>query len=787
MSTETNCFRISGLEALRINYRLFQIVGLRRDGMDYYGNIQKIIRQLSFQMKAPVTTYERGSETFVLVPQGYGDPPNQIMLVGSVATLRETNEMLDLSFDSNSFELDPIRMRFLQFSIQDPLFRDTKLWQPGAGKPFFFKRPDKALGDLELFEGFTLRAVPHPEGGFGVTVDLRRKLVARSPLSSSITREEINKLKGRSCVYKMGDNWYEISLSGLSDLKVGDPSIPLEGKAVSLADYLHTKSTKPVPSSIAMLSPDGAAIYYRTNGPGQLSAPAVLCHLVEDTHGAAGARNQPQTIIDPSDRHRQINRVVRMFLGSLKIGRVEAKVAEHAGCAKGKPLPVPTLLFGNNKKLALRSGGNDADALREYGRQRLRLLDDSCAGFFEQSPLARQHLVIPKSIYNSCGPRFLLDLQAQMKSLYPSGGAYDPEVIVYDDLNGSRNFVGQSRAIRAAMEAANVRPGFALVMVHRGERLARSADQLAAWTVKEFNLRFQITAAVIHTDVVKRGYVAQRRDGGNQYTIKDAEQRRVRGYIRNVAINKILLTNGKWPFVLDTKLYADVVIGIDVKNSTAAFTLIAGGGRIIRFSTSPSRQKEQLLKNQVTQYVADLIRKERMNFEGAPAEIVIHRDGRAWPSEIEGVREACRQLAQEGVVANDWHLTVLEISKSAPAPMRMFNVRSASSGTVVENPVVGSWINVDRNEGFVCTTGSPFAIPGTANPLHIKRVDGAMPMEECLGDVFDLSCLTWGRPEGVMRVPISIKLCDRSLYEEAEEVNEDEVEFGNDNFSEAAR
>jgi hypothetical protein len=505
MSTETNCFKIAGLEDLRINYRLFQIVGLRRDGMDYYGNIQKIIRRLSFQMKAPVTTYERSGETFVLVPQEYGDPPNQIMLVGAVATLRDTNDILDLSFDTNSSELDSIRMRFLQFSVQDPLFRDARLWQPGAGRPFFFKKPDKILGDLELFEGFTLRAVPHPEGGLGVIVDLRRKLVARSPFSTSITREEINKLKGRSCVYKMGDNWYEISLSGLSDLKVGDPSIPLEGRAVSLVDYLHTKSVKPVPSSIAMLSPDGAAIYYRTNGPEQRSAPAALCYLVEDTHGAAGARNQPHTIIEPPDRYRQINRVVRMFLGSLKIGRVELKVAGRAGSAKSQPLPVPTLLFGNDKTLAPKSDGNYVDSLRDYGRRRLRLLDDSSAGFFEQSPLARQHLVIPKSIHNSCGPQFLLDLKAQMKLLYPSGGAYDPELIVYDDLNGSRNFVGQSRAIRAAMDAANVQPGFALVMVHRSERRPRSADQLAAWTVKEFTQKFQITAAVIHTDMVNAG------------------------------------------------------------------------------------------------------------------------------------------------------------------------------------------------------------------------------------------------------------------------------------------
>jgi hypothetical protein len=147
-------------------------------------------------MKAPITTYERGGDTFVLVPQNYGDPPNQIMLVGAVATLRETKEILDLSFGSGTPDLDSFRMRFLQFSIQDPLFRDARLWQPGAGKPFFFKKPDRLLDNLELFEGFTFRVGPHPEGGLGVTVDLRRKLVARSPFPTSITREEVNRLKG---------------------------------------------------------------------------------------------------------------------------------------------------------------------------------------------------------------------------------------------------------------------------------------------------------------------------------------------------------------------------------------------------------------------------------------------------------------------------------------------------------------------------------------------------------------------------------------------------------------
>lgn len=785
MPTETNCFKILGLDRLKAEYRLYQIAGLRRDSLEFYGNIQRIIHRLSLQMKAPVTTFERNGETFLLVPTGFADPPDHITLVGVVAAIRKTSETVDLTFVANDPDWDGVRMRFLQFGFQNPLWKDSRLWQPGAGQPFFFKKPARALGSLDLLEGFAVRIMPHPDGGLGVVVDLRRKLVSRAPLVATSRREEVSRLKGRSCVYRMGDNWFEVSISGLCDLKLGEPSIPLNGKPVSLIEYLHTRSPKPVPAALANLSPDGAAIYYRTNGPEQRSAPAELCYLVEDTHGESGARYQSSTAIDPTERHQQIGHIVRQFLGSLEVAGAKLGVETRPGYAVDRVFRVPTLGFGNGTKLALDTSPNYTEALRDYARRRLSLLDDHNAGFFEKSALGHQYIVMPKSIHNSSGPKFLDDLKTQVASLYPNAAGYDPDIIIYDDLTGHRDFVGQSRAIKAALEDANVKPGFAVVMVHRYERRARSADQLAAWTVKEFGRLFQITAAVIHTDVIRKGYVGRSIDGETRYTINEAERKRVAGYVRNVAINKVLLTNGKWPFVLDSALHADLVIGIDVKNSTAAFSLIADGGKIIRLATSPSRQKEQLLKNQVGQYVEDLIEKEQRSLKVLPKNIVIHRDGRAWPSEIDGVRDACSRLAEKGLIDQAWKLTVLEIAKSAAAPLRMFHVRPRDMH--VENPLVGSWVSVGVDGGYVCTTGRPFRIPGTAKPLHIKRVHGTMSIQDCLEDVFALSCLTWGRPEGAMRLPISIKLCDRSLYEEATDVNDDEIVFGNDNVAGSGR
>ena len=113
MSIETNCFRISGLDALTVEYRLYKIAGLHRDSLAYYGNVQRLVRQLSFRMRAPVTTYKVEGETFLAVPAESGDSPDRVRLGDVVAILQDTGEVLKLDFITARPELDSVRLRFL--------------------------------------------------------------------------------------------------------------------------------------------------------------------------------------------------------------------------------------------------------------------------------------------------------------------------------------------------------------------------------------------------------------------------------------------------------------------------------------------------------------------------------------------------------------------------------------------------------------------------------------------------------------------------------------------------
>ena len=115
MSTETNCFRIDGLDGLSTTYRLYQITGLRRDGPDYYSNVQRLVRRLSFQMRAPVTTYACGGRDLLRRPHRGRRPARSHYACRGIAVLKDAGDVIDLDFTEAHPELNPVRLRFLQF------------------------------------------------------------------------------------------------------------------------------------------------------------------------------------------------------------------------------------------------------------------------------------------------------------------------------------------------------------------------------------------------------------------------------------------------------------------------------------------------------------------------------------------------------------------------------------------------------------------------------------------------------------------------------------------------
>jgi hypothetical protein len=778
MGLETNLFPIINLDDLSSACRLYRIRGLLPDQSEYYQNCQTLKRRLSFALGSPVTIIDHGGRPHLVLRDDAPEPVSPYPLVRTTVYFERVPGTMYLDYTVRSHRCDEIRLRFLQFMLQAPLSSHVELWRPGAGRPFFEKAPVDDIDAVERYRGFVVRAAVLPSGGLGLCVDVRHTYVSRLPLPAHLSPDEFRRWKGKHCIYHFGCQWYDIQLTALSDLTATELLIPRNGRQIPLREWVVNASAKPIPAELAALPPDAAVVHYINNQGESRSAPAGLCYPVYDNQDPKVHRYHARAILEPYQRRTLIHHFVRRYLQTLRVGNTMIRVSAKPVCVPQRMFPLPDYQFGGSRVLSVRgTPGAQQVSLDAVGKTRLALLSDSDAGFYVTDPLDRQYFFLPQSVADSYGPRFLSDLRRTVTQLFPYGGGYDPIVVPYND-RGPRTFVEQGNAILTAASTACTRPGYSVVMVHHTtDRRIRQHDQLAAMVIRELR-QYDLYAAVMHSAVGQECYeLARGGDGRPCYRPRTDKRGKLRGYLRNVALNKVLLTNERWPFVLATPLHADVTVGVDVKQHTAGFTIVGRHGHQIRTMCSTSRQKEQLLADQVKKYLVEILRAEAKAQSELIQTIVLHRDGRVWQSEREGARQALDFLRIEGIVAPDATLTILEIAKSSPALLRLFEVVEGDERRAwVENPQVGCF-HADGTDGYICSTGRAFPHPGTVRPLHVRHVEGPLPLQQCLEDLYYLTALAWTRPEDCTRYPITIKLNDRRLGEDASEYDTDALEF----------
>jgi len=236
----------------------------------------------------------------------------------------------------------------------------------------------------------------------------------------------------------------------------------------------------------------------------------------------------------------------------------------------------------------------------------------------------------------------------------------------------------------------------------------------------------------------------------------------------------LLIANRQGPWVLDEPTHYDAYIGLDVLNGMAAFTFFSDGGQRCFVRLERSQQKEKLLRSQVraavTAGVRDLLRTENASLRS----IVLRRDGRLFACEWSGFCDALDDLKREDALQTGIVTGAVEIHKNHASGLRMVAVEK----DLVSNPLIGSWFAINEHEGLICTTGEPFGLRGTVDPLYVGVVRGTLNLEWILQDTFAMSQLCWPVPDRCMRLPIDLKLCDDFLASVASEAQEDEAVYG---------
>jgi hypothetical protein len=774
---ETNIFRIVNLRELGSTYRTYRIKNLRSDQDNYYQNRQHLIRKLSYSLLSAVEVITRDGVPILVVKQDAPEPPKDMMLVGTQVMLEPLETQVVLNYTARTPENDAICLRFLAFLVQSPLRSHGDLWQCGAGKPFFERSAEVCRNVLGLFRGYSVRPVITPAGEIGLCVDVHSKLIGHRPLSSRMTRAEFQPLKGTHCVYHFGTKWYEIGLSDFSDLNVSQQKFQTpDGQMISVYDYIIKESSKPLPEEIDKLPKDSSVVLYNDNRNSSKSAATALCYPIYGNDERQAQREFPSLAISPFPRRKLIQAFIQRHLTRLRFGDTVLKLDTAPVTAPPQLFRVPDMRFGSGQVLSIRSTQNTTHAsLDTLGRKRLSLLKDRNVGFFVSSPLDHFYFIMPQSVHDTYGPEFLKSLTSSVDDLFPQAKEFDPQLVLYQDRN-AKTFVQRGDAILLAAKQQCRRGAYAVVMVPETERRRpRQEDKLASFIIQKLRDQSDIVASVIHTTVGNESYRAERnRDGSTFYRLSFQAQGKFNGYLRGVAINKILLLNRKWPYVLASPLHADITIGIDVKDNMAGFVGINKMGDLIVPVHKKSQQKEKLMAPQCSKYVREVINK-LVAQRGAPLNhIVIQRDGRLFETEIEGIKHALAMLIKEGIASPDAALTFLEIPKTAAASFRLLDVTTNGDGSLhVGNPQIGNYYVLNPKEGYVCTTGRAFERKGSVHPLHVIKIEGPLSLKDCMEDLFFLSILAWTRPEDCSRHPITMKLNDRRLGEDGTNIDKE--------------
>jgi len=246
----------------------------------------------------------------------------------------------------------------------------------------------------------------------------------------------------------------------------------------------------------------------------------------------------------------------------------------------------------------------------------------------------------------------------------------------------------------------------------------------------------------------------------------------------------VLTEGGVKPWVLADRLHYDLYIGIDTLFGRIGYHFFYGtGGRLVErhYGQSVARGrmteaiKEPTLRRRLEESIISIVKSGYQ-----VGSIVIHRDGRWWPSESAALHKTVESLVKNHVLVPDVRCAVAEIRKNH-IPVRLFTLALDGTERVLQNPLPGTYLVLDRQKVLLTTTGRPGAWDRrgiTAGALLLEVVDliGEVDIEKIAEDAYRLTHLNWNAPDIEIGLPVTIRWTDEALRETFRSPAEDEEE-----------
>jgi hypothetical protein len=770
MTERLNLFPVSNQKQLSLSYRLMGF-GNIPETQSFYANLLKARRYINQEYGTPAVLTMRDGKHYLAVASATkkeGGIPEHLEISGIQAItinvhLQDPIYTIPLAaIDNKDIHLVE---DFISFELRSAFRDHQELWRGASPFIYYTKQavPLKTDRHICLYSGFRYR-IRVIDGQIYLAIDITHVSIDTRTLTERIIQgEEWRHLQGRHFLYEFGSLWYfiqlqEVSHSTVSEAKFEHPEEP--GVNISVYDYTRKKwESHP---AVQKLVPDSSALVY--NNPGQNDQRYGATMLARLRYNSSETeQSHTETILEPDDRlKRQMNIIATYCDGQFQINGQKIRISQEAKAIEAKTFSVPAFKFGN--EIVLRTDGNLRDGLQNMLSLRKKWLQSKQIGPFASLPASMgQFILAPVSIAadEDLMERLREDISQAVNSI--SSQEYDPTVVVWDDRR-AKTIPQIKRELKQYKQQMDASGGMACALVILPDTYSHGDTGNLRRHIKTmlYPVRTKCILASEITSYLRRT--------PNGYEVKNNIYR---SYLFNTVL-KLLVISGAKPWILADQLHYDLYIGIDVLNNTAGFSFLSAGGELLQFRSFTSGDQEKLSAAEIAKVFLDdlprFIERTKTITGTLPRHIIIHRDGRSYDSELEGLQHVVNELKANKLLMPDAQSGVVEIHKSNSASLRMFYWKNGRAF----NPKVGRYHIFDSQWGIVATTGYPDINQGTAAPLVAQIAYGDLEIKKVLQDIFNLSMLAWTKPDGVQSSPLTIKVIDDWLEPIGADVDKNE-------------
>lgn len=690
-----------------------------------------------------------------------------------------SDEVVDITMEEAKGSERGLICRMLERPFTDKLVSLENMFWKDQWTLFYFQKPVNSSVDEDIinaYRGFKFGVVLVGGKEPYLAVDVRTRYVGRKSLSNYSTEERKKDLQSHidlDLPYKerarfLRDNGtakFPCKYTGETGKRVNQYVIDDSGTTVW--DYYSRKYPK------LNINPDDPAVFAkdREDDPKSLPVPSSRLFPIFTTEYEGLQRCTVRPQMTPDERFSEIQTFLG-YLNGIRYGTTPITVRNEILITERTVFTPPKLEFGNGDILKpfqnrwqfpVWNERFDSEIAR-WGSKKLAALYQN--GPYHNEPLPGIVLLYPQSMERSIRETFLNELRREIK--LQTG--QDMQILQQRQYQIGREERVGSSLLKIATEIQSTIPR-CLAIVVLWDKLHKSIHGILKETIRQ-----TFSQCVWERRV---------RNICNQ-----TNPQRARSQLRNLALG-VITEAGVKPWVLAEPLHHDLHIGIDLLYGRVGYHFLYGrGGRIIKTDSGEAidrgRMHEAIKKPELQSRLVQSIRSIVEQGHDIKS-IIIHRDGRWWPSESAGLKEALRMLKSEGILPQDVRCAAVEIRKNH-IPVRLFTSLNGAE-QYFRNPLPGTYFVIDSNRVLLATTGRPGAwdyLGGrTASTLLLEVMDviGDIDIEEIAEDAYRLTHLNWNAPDIDISLPVTIRWTDEDLREtfylppQGEEDDEEPVEY----------